>query len=276
MLDDLLALVEADGSGPGEHSVLRELADFEAEHGLSLREDLAATLGGDFAIAFDGPWLPTPSWKLVLEVADAGRLQSTLVRLVEEWNRTAANSGGEPRPLLELSQEAVDGRVYYDLRIASGSELAHFLFVDGYLVVGPSRALLAEAVAQRAAGITLAASSAFLELLPLDGQANYSGVVYQNLGGAVGALSEFLGQQQGLPEAQREQLSALAGEAGASLAVAYGEAQGLTFATRGARGPMGISFESLLALGGLFGDGDAAPESAPAGPATETPAGPQA
>ena len=279
MLDDLLALVEADdASGSGsEHSVLRELADFEAEHGLSLREDLAATLGGDFAFAFDGPWLPTPSWKLILEVNDAGRLQSTLVSLVEEWNRAAAAAEGEPRPTLTLSQEAIAGRVVYDLQTSTGTELAHFLFVDGYVVVGPSRALLVEAVAQRAAGITLVASAGFLDLLPHDGQANYSAVVYQNLGGAIGALGEFLGRQGGIPQAERERLTALAGEAGASLAVAYGEPQALTFATRGARGPMGISFENLLALGGLFGDHDAVQgESSPAGSSDETPAGPQA
>ncbi len=288
MLDDLFALVEADGSNgadgsdTGEHSVLRELADFEAEHGLSLREDLAATLGGDFAFAFDGPWLPTPSWKLVLEVNDAGRLQSTLVTLVDEWNRTAATTPiepEEPRPTLVLSQEAIDGHVVYDLRTSAGMDLAHFLFVDGYLVVGPSRALLVEAVAQRAAGITLAASSGFLDLLPHDGQANYSGVVYQNLGGAVGALGDLLGRQGGIPEAARERLSALAGEAGPSLAVAYGERQGLTLSTRGAGGPMGISFESLLAVGGLLGgmgeaeDGEA---NGTAAVAAETPAGPQA
>ena len=142
MMDDLLALVEADDSG-GEHSLLRELADFEAEHGLSLREDLVATLGGDFAFAFDGPWLPTPSWKLVLEVNDAGRLQSTLATLVEEWNRDAATAEGEPRPTLSLSQEAIDGRVVYDLRTSNGNDLAHFLFVDGYrrrrTLAGPAR-----------------------------------------------------------------------------------------------------------------------------------------
>ena len=276
MLDDLLAVISADDSA-GDTSALRQLADFEAEHGLSLRADLAATLGGDFAFAFDGPWLPTPSWKLVLEVNDAGRLQSTLVTMVEEWNRAAATGEGAPRPTLALSQEAVDGRVLYDLGTTTGTELAHFLFVDGYLVAGPSRALLLEAVAQRAAGITLAASAEFLDLLPLDGQANYSAVVYQNLGGAVGALGEFLGRQGGIPQAERERLTALAGEAGASLAVAYGEPQALTFATRGARGPMGISFENLLALGGLFGDHDAVQgESSPAGSSDETPAGPQA
>ena len=143
-----------------------------------------------------------PSWKLVLEVNDAGRLQSTLVTLVEEWNRAAATAATARRaavPTLTLSQEAIDGHVVYDLRTSTGTGLAHFLFVDGYLVVGPSRALLVEAVAQRAAGITLVASSAFLDLLPHDGQANYSGVVYQNLGGAMGALGEFLGRQGGIP-----------------------------------------------------------------------------
>ncbi|MEO8197211.1 MAG: FecR domain-containing protein [Thermoanaerobaculia bacterium] len=276
MLDDLLAVLAADDS-PGEASALRQLADFEAEHGLSLRADLAATLGGDFAFAFDGPWLPTPSWKLILEVNDAGRLQSTLATVVEEWNRAATTGEGAPRPTLVLSREALDGRVFYDLSTSTGTELAHFLFVDGYLVAGPSRALLLEAVAQRAAGITLAASAEFLDRLPLDGQANYSAVVYQNLGGAVGALGEFLGRQGGLPQSERERLTALAGEAGASLAVAYGEPQALTFSTRGALGPMGISFENLLALGGLFGDHEAVQEqSSPAGSSDETPAGPQA
>ena len=74
MLDDLLALVEAAGPSAGELGAARSWPTSKSEHGLSLRDDLAATLGGDFAFAIDGPWLPTPSWKLVLEVADAGRL----------------------------------------------------------------------------------------------------------------------------------------------------------------------------------------------------------
>ncbi len=58
--------------------------------------------------------------------------------------------------------------------------------------------------------------------------------------------------------------------------MAYGEPQGLTFATRGVRGPLGISFESLLALGGIFDERpEATPQSAPAA-ADETPAGLQA
>ena len=282
MLDDLLALVEATApeGADAASSPLRQLADFESEHGLSLREDLAATLGGDFAFALDGPWLPMPSWKLVLEVNDAGRLQSTLVTLVAEWNRAAAAAAagdGQEVPTLTLTQEAIDGNVVYDLQTSAGSGLAHFLFIDGYLVVGPSRALLVEAVAQRAAGVTLIASSAFLDLLPHDGQAHYSGLVYQNLGGAMGALGEFLGSQGGIPEAERERLTALVGEGGATVAVAYGESHGVTLSTRGAHGPMGLSFESLLAVGGILGGFDDESEAeSPAGLAAETPAGPQA
>ncbi len=280
MLDDLLALVEAQNSQNAGQSALRHLADFEAEHGLSLREDLAATLGGDFAFAFDGPWLPIPSWKLVLEVNDAGRLQATLATLVDEWNRAAAAAAPADRPhlpLLRLSQEAIDGRVVYDLATASGTDLAHFLFVDGYLVAGPSRALLVEAVAQRAAGVTLVASAQFLDLLPHDGQVNFSAVVYQNLGGAMGALGDFLGRQSAVSAAERERLTALAAQAGPSLAVAYGESQGLTLATRGTRGPLGLSFESLFALGGLLGAHDAEPgATGSTGAQHETPSGPRA
>ena len=59
--------------------------------------------------------------------------------------------------------------------------------------------------------------------------------------------------------------------------MAYGESQALTLSTRGVRGPMGFSFESLLAVGGLLGGFDEeSAASDPAGLPAETPAGPQA
>ncbi|MEO8277241.1 MAG: FecR domain-containing protein [Thermoanaerobaculia bacterium] len=262
MLDDLLALM--DSHGEGESGALRGLAAFESAHGLSLRDDFAATLGGDFAFAFDGPWLPMPSWKLVLEVNDSARLQASLVTLVDEWNREAAGSAGEGRPVLHLSQEAIAGQVVYDLSTSTGNDLAHFLFVDGFLLVGPSRALLLESVTQRGAGISLVASSSFLDLLPQDGEANYSAVVYQNLGGELGALGELLGSRSGMRAPERERLTALAAQTGPSLAVAYGEAAGLTLATRGVTGPMGLSFESLFAVSGLLGGHPATADAADA------------
>ena len=69
----------------------------------------------------------------------------------------------------------------------------------------------------------------------------------------------------------------LVGDGGATVAVAYGEIQGVTLSTRGAHGPMGLSFESLLAVGGILGGfDDEAETGGPAGQTDETPAGPQA
>ncbi len=273
MLDDLLALVSSDDA-----RALAHLAELEATYGLSLREDIAATLGGDFAFAFDGPWLPEPAWKLVLEVADEGRLQGTLATLVEAWNRDAAAEG---RPLLAWRQEALDGQVVRTLTTGDGRELVHLLFHDGYLLVGPSRALLLEAVATRAAGVTLPASQRFVDLLPEDGEIHFSGVAYQNLGDSVGALGSLLEQRApgapGMPnEGAVSRLEGLLGDTGPSLAVAYGSPRRVTVVTRGGQGVLGFSLERLLALSeGAAGRGPAAtPAAARAG--VETPAGPRA
>ena len=73
--------------------------------------DLAASLGGEFALALDGPLMPVPSWKLVSEVYDPGRFQATL-----------ATAGGRPttrkppsrrQAAAHVAQETVDGRTYY-------------------------------------------------------------------------------------------------------------------------------------------------------------------
>jgi hypothetical protein len=58
----------------------------------SLRE-LAATLGGDIAIALDGPVLPVPSWKVAVEVYDPVRFQAALVQLLERANERIAAEG---------------------------------------------------------------------------------------------------------------------------------------------------------------------------------------
>ncbi len=268
MLDDLLALISADDA-----AALARLAEFEAAHGLSLREDLAATLGGDFAFAFDGPWLPEPSWKLVLEVADSARLQATLATLVEVWNREAE---AQERPQLRLSQEAVDGTIVRTLSLADGRELAHLLFADGYLVAGPSRALLVESIAQRAAGVTLAASQRFLDLLPEDGEIHFSGIAYQNLGGSLGALGSLLPDAEGAGAEQQAQLEAVLADSGPSLAVAYGAARRITVVTRGGEGLLGLSLGRLLALSDLA-DGEGATAAAPASAALggETRPGPR-
>ena len=64
------------------------------------------------------------------------------------------------------------------------------------------------------------------------------------------------------------------GEAGPGLAVAYAEGREITFATRGLRGPLGLSFETLLALAGMLEPAEAAAEGGePGGPVAALPSG---
>jgi hypothetical protein len=110
VLDDMLSFVsKKDAKG------VSELAHIESELQLRLREDLADTLGGEFAIALDGPLLPTPSWKLVAEVSDPARLQTSLQALVARAAQGAAGAG-RPAPLAEAEQVA--GETFY--RISGG------------------------------------------------------------------------------------------------------------------------------------------------------------
>ena len=81
MFDEMLAAARAaESEDENGENPLDELAKLETELGFSLRDDLAAALGGDVAVAIDGPLLPKPSWKVVVEVVDPSRLEFVLGR----------------------------------------------------------------------------------------------------------------------------------------------------------------------------------------------------
>ncbi len=54
-------------------------------NGCNLEDSRMAILGGEFALALDGPLFPTPSLKLVVEVYDPARFQKTLEGLVAAY-----------------------------------------------------------------------------------------------------------------------------------------------------------------------------------------------
>jgi ferric-dicitrate binding protein FerR (iron transport regulator) len=251
MFDDLLAIAriahaeEGDGFGGGENP-LDELTNLERDLGFSLRDDLAAALGGDAAFAIDGPLLPTPSWKVVLEVTDPEHFEYVLGRAVEAGNRKAAEEGHAG---VRLGQEEAGGRRFLTISNSS-TTLATMTFVDGYLVAAPSRALILEAIAHRDAGTTLAGSQAFRELLPSDAETDFSALLWQNLGGVAGSLSEIAGSALG--EAERQQIEELTKDMGPMLVLAYGDADAVRFVARGGSGPFGFSFEHLLSLTGVI------------------------
>ncbi len=220
--------------GASDATFDQKLAEAEAKLGLRIREDLLAPLGGDLTFALDGPMLPTPSWKLAVEVYDPMRLQFAIEKLVEGANREAAGQG---KPQLQMAQETAGGRTYYKIVLPQAKPFgeAYYTFADGYMIAAPTRALVDSAIQSRTAGASLPRSAAFQALLPSDGHTDFSGLVYHNLGPLAGPASLLLTPQQ------REAMQGVAGELKPTLFVAYGESDRITVATKGSLLGMGLN-----------------------------------
>jgi hypothetical protein len=245
LLGDLLAAVNA-----VDPQLQTHLAEFEAETGINIRNDLAAPLGGEFAFAVDGPLLPTPSWKLVLEVYDPVHLQSTLEQLVGKLNERAALEG---KGGFAWERSESGGLTYYTLKsVDLGVEL-NYTYTNGYLVAGPSRALVDRAVRYQESGYTLLQSQRFVAALPGDKQPNFSALIYHNLGQVLSPLARRMsGMAQNLPEEQRAAFRAMTDNAPV-LAYAYASGDRITFALNGEKGPVGLNPSDLLGVPGSFG-----------------------
>jgi hypothetical protein len=224
IFDDLVSMAVGAPGGAGD-----DLASLESKLDLHIREDLAETLGGEFALALDGPLLPTPAWKLVVEVADPARLQSSLEVLVRRANEEATRAG---RPALVLESEDVGGQAYHVIRGARLPVELHYALAEGYLVAAPSRALVMRALQTRASGDTLARSASFRALFPPDRDVNVSGLVYQNLGPVVGALLDPP-RAGALSAEQRRSVDALTQDTRPTVLCAYGEPSGVRVAGLG-------------------------------------------
>ncbi|HEX2165038.1 MAG TPA: FecR family protein, partial [Thermoanaerobaculia bacterium] len=240
MLDDVLAIA----GGDEDH----ELAEVEAEIGLSLAEDVAAPLGGEIALAVDGPFLPEPSWKAIVEVYDPARLEHTIEVAVARINDRLRQEG---QPELTLAREEDGGHVWH--RLEGRSFGVSWVTVDGYMVIAPSKALLERTLDQRAAGATLAASGRFRELLPRDARTHFSALFYQNLGPVLAPVADGLSSMggDGMTEEQRRTLAALVADAEPTVAYAYGEPDRVIFAGTGPGGPFGIAIPAVGGIGGL-------------------------
>ena len=101
-------------------------------------------LGSEFSLSLDGSAIPVPSWKLVTEVYDPAKMQAALQKFAEAYSRETVKAGNQP---LRIAQETVEGRTYYMIAGGDGSPLteAHYTFADGYMIAGPTRALVARA-----------------------------------------------------------------------------------------------------------------------------------
>jgi hypothetical protein len=242
ILDDLLSF------GHDPQSAGRELADFESKVHLRLREDIAANIGGDTAIALDGAMLPTPAWKLILEVHDAAALSHSLEQLVTAVSQEAQQKG---RPGVSLQSEDVSGQKYYSvISQEKGAKPLTYTFAAGYMIVGPNRAVVMNALHTKTMNNSLARSGDFKAMLPKDTNANYSAIAYQNLSPV---LQPLLAQVTGEQAAVIQQLAA---DSRPSVVAAWGKENRIEAATNSRF----VGFD-WLTLGSLLGKGTSRPHT---------------
>ena len=240
MVDDMLGVLET--VSPELRTNLEKL---QTEHGLDLRSDIAAPLGGEFAFAIDGPILPTPSWKLVFEVNDPAHLQQTLERVVNEVNKQAAKFG---KTGLAWEQTEVSGRPFYKLKSPEfGLVEVNYTYANGYMIVGPSRALVERALLAHDSGSSLLRSQKFVAGLPADGNANFSAIFYHNLGGLVPAGLASTAENH-LPSGPQQAVKAITADMAPTLAYAYAQGDSITFAANTEGGPFGFGPATLLGM----------------------------
>jgi hypothetical protein len=189
LLDEVMALV---GGG----------AEVESRH--AILDDVASSLGGEATIAFDGALLPTPEWEAAIEVDNASQLQSVIEKV-----------------LPTVMKDTVDGRTYYS--ISETPMPLHYTFVDGYWLIGSSRAQLMRSISNRAAAQTLPRSAEFKAQIPQDGQTFFSGLLYYNLGSTAGPIADQLKATGMLTPQLQSQVDTLMTNRTPGLVYIYGE-----------------------------------------------------
>ena len=236
-------------------SAVSELEQFESEHGISILDDIAAPLGGEVVFAIDGPMLPEPSWKVIVEVYDPQRLQQTIEKIVDEVNQIVRQDGGAG---IEMQVDASGGLAVYSLRKAGSPVSIEYGYANGYMIITPDRSLIHSARQSQSARYTLASSPSFVRSLPQDSSVNLSAVFYQNLGPMLNAIiSSPVGDSIGniSPEAG-ESMSEFLKTVTPMLITVSAEPGKLTLASGGDLESFWLNLGTLASLGGPQGIGE--------------------
>ena len=164
IFDDVKELATA--SNP---NALASLSQAEEQMKLSLRDDLFSRLAGEITLEMDRLTPTEQKWKLLLKTNDSAGLLATLNKFFAASQMTPGNS-------------EEDGVTYYTVPIPSSpkpQEIAYAI-VESYLIIGSSRAAVAEAVHLHGTGESLAKSSKFQAALPPGNLAEMSALLYED------------------------------------------------------------------------------------------------
>jgi hypothetical protein len=214
-------------------SVLQDVIVLPAESQQTMTEmaTVAKALGSEVTVAVDGPVLPTPSWKVAIEVNDPVGLESNLEQLAQQAG-------------IAITHQDVNGRTYYKAIPPKVAYEIDYTYVDGYLLAAPSEALLTSSIQNRATGSTLSQSAAFRAQLPQDGHLNFSAILYYNMGAQVGPVFDQL--KTFMTPDQQKSAALLVQNREPGLIYAYGEPDRILVASRS--GFFGFGLDTLVGL----------------------------
>jgi hypothetical protein len=206
---------------------------------LELRNAMISSLGGEVALGLDGPTLPVPSWKLVVEVYDELRLQDSIERAIDQINQEAAER--DEGFSVQINAADVGSYTGYQISVSvkpgstaasvQGMLTASYVYMDGYLVAAPSVALVDKAINTYQSGTGLLTDIEFQALVPQDGELNFSAVSFSRVGDLIEDLIEHL--PSSLSQEQQEQVKQLNEGTGPSMYSVYAKADSIRIVQKG-------------------------------------------
>lgn len=183
--DELIAAL-----GRVSSKIPEELRAFEQKTGVNVSQDIAAALGSDFTMAIERVAIPVPGWIGVFEVPQPVLLDLSLRRLVDAFNRELPADKAQFR--LTLTEQQEGGRVWTTVKSGASPHALYWAHDRGYLIVSQDRALAAQAIQVRGAGMGLVRSVRFTQQMPATGVMHHSGFVWFNPEGPVADLANLV------------------------------------------------------------------------------------
>jgi len=244
-------------------SILDDIGEIELPNGIEATAELelfysvVSVLGGEVAIGLDGPALPTPAWKAVIEAYDATLLQESIELSIASFNaHSAVNAVGAT---IEFAVADVGGYSGYEIMLTVDKSIAvgewdsasfNYAFVDGYMIAAPDGALIDRAIGFYESGSGLQTDSEFRDLLSRDGYLDFSAIYFSRLGQLLGDITQNL--PSNLTDEQQEAVTALGQDASPSMGSILALPDKLHFAYSGSsQMPLQI-MSQLVALQPLF------------------------
>jgi len=126
----------------------------------------------------------------------------------------------------------------------------NYVLTDGFMIAGPTHALVDQALRFRESGKTLLHSPQFMAGLPADGNVNFSAIIYHNLAPLAQPLANRMGNAN-LPSGPQEAIT-MAATMEPTLAYAYAYGDHIEVAANTDGGPFGLSPATLLGMPNAF------------------------